>query len=254
MATLRESDSSVMIKTTTAEGDYYLIKSATKQKSFWNQSISNVNSFAKKDSAMKKLYQVLEKLPENAFHDPDDIIDVEDEADLKKAKFAKFYLTDMRGKTIEDISDEVKKHLLADEKFIDGVFDDLDDEDDMDESFMRESISGTLKNDTEYGFYLFKSYKKEYFFVSSARAKTQKLVAKIISYAYGVSEDDVLDVKSKNANEYKYIANKIEPAKITFKHSDKLGDYVTIEGTRYQFSTTNGDGIDTQTELEIVYL
>lgn len=253
-ATLRESDSAVMIKTTTSDGDYYLIKSATKQKSFWNPSISKVNSFAKKDSAMKKLYQVLEKLPENAFHDPDDIIDVEDESDLKKAKFAKFYLTDMSGKTIEDISDEVKKYLLADEKFLDGVFDDLADEDDMDESLMRESISGTLKNDTEYGFYLFKSYKKEYFFVSSAKAKTPKLVAKIIAYAYGVPESDVLDARSKNANDYKYIANKIEPAKITLKHSDKLGDYVDITGTKSQFSSSNGDGLDTQSELEIVYL
>ncbi len=145
-ATLRESDSAVMIKTTTSDGDYYLIKSATKQKSFWNPSISKVNSFAKKDSAMKKLYQVLEKLPENAFHDPDNIIDVEDESDLKKAKFAKFYITDMSGKTIEDISDEVKKYLLADEKFLDGVFDDLDDEDDMDESLVREARIGKMKS------------------------------------------------------------------------------------------------------------
>jgi hypothetical protein len=116
-----------------------------------------------------------------------------------------------------------------------------------------EKINGSLKNDTEYGFYLQKSYKKEYFFVSNAKAKTQKLVAKIISYAYGVSEDDVLDTRSKNANDYKYIANKIQPAKITFKHSDKWGDYVDIEGTKSQFSASNMDKDDTP-EIEIVYL
>ena len=117
---------------------------------------------------------------------------------------------------------------------------------------IKERINGRLNRETEYGFYIQKSYKKEYFFVTDARVKTQRLVAKIISYVYGVPESDVLDVRSKNANDYKYIANKIEPAKITFGHSDKWGDYVDIEGTKSQFSLSNMDKDDQ--EIEIVYM
>lgn len=128
------SDSGVMIKTETAEGTYYLAKSATKKKTFWTESYDSANKFAKKDSALNKLYSVLSRLEDNAFYDPDDMYDIESEADLKKAKFAKFYITDLSGKTIEDISTEVKNHLLADDAFVSAVLDDFDDEDDIEES------------------------------------------------------------------------------------------------------------------------
>lgn len=117
-----------MLKITTADGSYYLNKSATTQKSFWNKQISAVCQFAKKDSAIKKLYTVIQKLPEYAFYNEDDVVDFEDESDVKEAKFAKFFITDEHGKVIEDISEEVKKYLLSDNKFISGVMDDLDDD------------------------------------------------------------------------------------------------------------------------------
>ena len=128
------ADSGVMLKTETAEGTYYLAKSATKKKTFWTESYDSANKFAKKDSAVSKLYSVLGRLEDNAFYDPDDMYDIESEADLKKAKFAKFYITDLSGKTIEDISTEVKNHLLADDAFVSAVLDDFDDEDDIEES------------------------------------------------------------------------------------------------------------------------
>ena len=128
------SDSGVMIKTETAEGTYYLAKSATKKKTFWTESYDSANKFAKKDSAVSKLYSVLSRLEDNAFYDPDDMYDIESEADLKKAKFAKFYVTDLSGKTIEDISTEVKNHMLADDAFVSAVLDDFDDEDDVEAS------------------------------------------------------------------------------------------------------------------------
>lgn len=128
------SDSGVMIKTETAEGTYYLAKSATKKKTFWTESYDSANKFAKKDSALSKLYSVLSRLEDNAFYDADDMYDIESEADLKKAKFAKFYITDLSGKTIEDISTEVKNHLLADDAFVSAILDDFDDEDDIEES------------------------------------------------------------------------------------------------------------------------
>ena len=83
---------------------------------------------------MNKLYSVLGRLEDNAFYDADDMYDIEDEADLKKAKFAKFYITDLSGKTIEDISTEVKNHMLADDEFVSAVLGDIDDEDDIEES------------------------------------------------------------------------------------------------------------------------
>ena len=128
------ANSGVMIKTETAEGTYYLAKSATKKKTFWTESYDSANKFAKKDSALNKLYSVLGRLEDNAFYDADDMYDIEDEADLKKAKFAKFYITDLSGKTIEDISTEVKNHMLADDAFVSAVLDDFDDEDDIEES------------------------------------------------------------------------------------------------------------------------
>ena len=128
------ANSGVMIKTETAEGTYYLAKSATKKKTFWTESYDSANKFAKKDSALNKLYSVLGRLEDNAFYDADDMYDIEDEADLKKAKFAKFYITDLSGKTIEDISTEVKNHMLADDEFVSAVLGDIDDEDDIEES------------------------------------------------------------------------------------------------------------------------
>ena len=126
------SDGGVVIKTDSKEGKYYLTKSSTKQKTFWSTDIKKANVFAKKDSAMNKLYTVLQKLPENAFYDEDTAFDLEDESELKGAKFAKFYITDTSGKEIEDISKEVKDHLLSDDKFISSIFDE-----DMDESYSR---------------------------------------------------------------------------------------------------------------------
>lgn len=126
---IKEVKESVMLKTTAADGSYYLNKSATTQKSFWNKQISAVCQFSKKDSAIKKLYTVIQKSPEYAFYNEDDVVDFEDESDVKEAKFAKFFITDEHGKVIEDISDEVKKYLLSDGKFISGVMDDLDDDD-----------------------------------------------------------------------------------------------------------------------------
>ena len=128
------ADGGVMLKTETAEGTYYLAKSATKKKTFWTESYDSANKFAKKDSALNKLYSVLGRLEDNAFYDADDMYDIEDEADLKKAKFAKFYITDLSGKTIEDISTEVKNHMLADDEFVSAVLGDIDDEDDIEES------------------------------------------------------------------------------------------------------------------------
>lgn len=133
MKLIFESENGVMLKTIISDGEYYLIKSATRNKSFWNKSISYVNEFAKEESAIKKLYTILNKLPDNAFYDSDDIFDIEDESDLKKAKFAQFFITDTNGKVIRDISNEVKKYLLSDDKFISAV---LDDED-FDESLSR---------------------------------------------------------------------------------------------------------------------
>ena len=128
------ANSGVMLKTETAEGTYYLAKSATKKKTFWTESYDSANKFAKKDSALNKLYSVLGRLEDNAFYDADDMYDIESEADLKKAKFAKFYITDLSGKTIEDISTEVKNRLLADDEFVSAVLGDIDDEDDIEES------------------------------------------------------------------------------------------------------------------------
>lgn len=128
------AESGVMIKTETAEGTYYLAKSATKKKTFWTEKFDSANKFAKKDSALNKLYTVLTRLEENAFYDADDMYDIETEADLKKAKFAKFYITDLSGKTIEDISTEVKNHMLSVDAFVSAVLDDFDDEDDIEES------------------------------------------------------------------------------------------------------------------------
>ena len=127
---MRESKEGIMLKSVTSSGTWYLIKSATRNKSFWNKELSYVNEFAKKESAIKKLYTVLHKLPDNAFYDEDDdlIYDAESADDLKKAKFAKFYITDMRGKEIEDISDDVKKYLLSDDEFISALLDDIDDD------------------------------------------------------------------------------------------------------------------------------
>ena len=119
---IKETTNGFMIKTISSEGTYYLIKSTTRNKSFWNKQVSYVNEFASKESAMNKLYKVLEKLPENAFYDEDTIFDIEDEEDLKLAKFSEFYITDSHGTVLEDISKEVKDYLLQDEKFLSGIF------------------------------------------------------------------------------------------------------------------------------------
>lgn len=126
--TIKESNNNIMLKSINSDGEWYLIKSATRNKSFWNKSVSYVNEFAKKESAIKKLYTVLHKLPDNAFFDTDDdlIYDIEDAAELKKAKFAKFYITDENGKVIEDISNEVKDHLLSDKEFLSSLMEDDD--------------------------------------------------------------------------------------------------------------------------------
>lgn len=124
-----KEDSGVMLKTVSSGGEFYLIKSATRNKSFWNKELSYVNEFAKKESALKKLYTVLHKLPEYAFYDEDDIYDIDDLDELEDVKFAKFYITDSHGTTIEDVSDEVKEYLLSDDEFTSGLFDDLDEED-----------------------------------------------------------------------------------------------------------------------------
>lgn len=129
MILIYESDNGVMLKTVSSSGTWYLIKSATRNKSFWNKELSYVNEFAKKESALKKLYTMLQRLPETAFYDEEDMYDIEDPDELKDAKFAEFYITDIHGKVIEDISKEVKQHLLSDEKFVSSLFDDLDDED-----------------------------------------------------------------------------------------------------------------------------
>ena len=144
------AESGVMIKTETAEGTYYLAKSATKKKTFWTEKFDSANKFAKKDSALNKLYTVLTRLEENAFYDPDDMYDIETEADLKKAKFAKFYITDLSGKTIEDISSEVKNHMLSVDSFVSVVLDDFDDEDDIEESTIirgRRTIRASVGDD-----------------------------------------------------------------------------------------------------------
>jgi hypothetical protein len=129
MKLIYESDNGVMLKTISSSGTYYLIKSATINKSFWNTGLSYANVFAKKESALKKLYTMLQRLPETAFYDEEDMYNIEDPDELKDVKFAEFYITDTHGKVIEDVSEEVKQHLLSDEKFVSGLFDDLDDED-----------------------------------------------------------------------------------------------------------------------------
>lgn len=129
MRLIYESDKGVMLKTVSSSGTWYLIKSATRNKSFWDKELSYVNEFAKKESALKKLYTMLQRLPETAFYDEEDMYDIEDPDELKDVKFAEFYITDTHGNVIDDVSDEVKQHLLSDEKFVSGLFDDLDDED-----------------------------------------------------------------------------------------------------------------------------
>ena len=137
---IKEIDNSnaVQLKTESKNFTGYLVKSATGQKKFWNPSSSYVNYFAKKESAIKKLYQVIAKLPEYAFYDEDEMYDFEDADELADAEFAKFYITDASGKKIiEDITEEVKEHLLSDEEFVSKVIEDdddyFDDEDDLDE-------------------------------------------------------------------------------------------------------------------------
>lgn len=122
-----ESYGYIMLKTTTSEGSYYLIKSSTKNKSFWNKEISYVNKFASSESALNKLYRVLEKFPENAFYSEDDMYDIEDENGLKNANFAKFYITDEHGEELKEITEEVKKHLLSNKKFVMGVLEEEED-------------------------------------------------------------------------------------------------------------------------------
>ena len=136
---IEESNSGIMLKSVNSDGTWYLIKSANRNKSFWNRSISYVNEFAKKESALNKLYKVLQNLPDNAFYDADDMDDFESIDDIENAKFAKFYITDTSGNTIEDISDEVKDYLLQDDKFIDSVLDDFDD-DELDEALIHDEI------------------------------------------------------------------------------------------------------------------
>lgn len=137
---IKEIDNSnaVQLKTESKNFTGYLVKSATGQKKFWNPDSSYVNLFAKKESAIKKLYHVIAKLPEYAFYDEDEIYDFEDADELADAEFAKFYITDASGKKIiEDITEEVKDHLLADEEFVSKVIEDdddyFDDEEDLDE-------------------------------------------------------------------------------------------------------------------------
>lgn len=130
---LTESENEVMLKTVSSSGSYYLIKSATRNKSFWNNQLSYVNCFAKKETALKKLYSVLEKFPENAFYDEDDMYDIEDVDDLKAVRFAKFYITDSHGEELEDISKDVKNYLLKQESFISQVIDADEEDDDEDE-------------------------------------------------------------------------------------------------------------------------
>jgi hypothetical protein len=122
-----ESYGYIMLKTTTSTGSYYLIKSATKNKSFWNKEISYVNLFASSESALNKLYKVLQKFPENAFYDEDDMYDIEGEDDLRNAKFAKFYITDEHGEELKEITEEVKIHLLSNRKFVMGVLEEEED-------------------------------------------------------------------------------------------------------------------------------
>ena len=137
---IKEIDHSKAIQLKTVNKNFtgYLVKSATGQKKFWNQSSSYVNYFAKKESAIKKLYQVISKLPEYAFYDDDEAYDFEDIDELENARFAEFYITDSSENIIEDISEEVKEHLLADEKFVSEVLEDddiyFDDEEDLDEN------------------------------------------------------------------------------------------------------------------------
>ena len=130
-ARLSESSEGFMIKTTTSNGSYYLIKSATRNKSFWNKSISYVNEFKSKNAAIRKLYTVLERLPENAFYDDEDMYDIEDKSDIQNARFAEFYITDTHGNVLEDISDKVKEYLLSSDAFMLGF--DIYDEDDEDD-------------------------------------------------------------------------------------------------------------------------
>ncbi len=126
---IMESNGGIVLKSVNSDGVWYFVKSATKNKTFWSKSISNVNEFAKKESALNKLYTVLRRLPENAFYDDEDdlLCGIEDADELKDAKFAKFYIVDTNGKEIEDVSAEVRKHLLSDEEFISGLIDDLDE-------------------------------------------------------------------------------------------------------------------------------
>ena len=126
---IMESNGGIVLKSVNSDGVWYFVKSATKNKTFWSKSISNVNEFAKKESALNKLYTVLRRLPENAFYDDEDdlLYGIEDADELKDAKFAKFYIVDTNGKEIEDVSAEVRKHLLSDEEFISGLIDDLDE-------------------------------------------------------------------------------------------------------------------------------
>lgn len=145
---IKEIDNSnaVQLKTESKNFTGYLVKSATGQKKFWNPSSSYVNYFAKKESAIKKLYQVIAKLPEYAFYDEDEAYDFEDADELADAEFAKFYITDSSGKkVIEDITEEVKEHLLADEKFVSEVLEDDDiyfDDENLDE---RKEMSTMVK-------------------------------------------------------------------------------------------------------------
>lgn len=137
---IKESDSKIMLKMVNSDGTWYLIKSATRNKSFWNKSISYVNEFAKKETAMKKLYGVFKRLADSAFYNADDVMGyLDDEDELYDTKFAEFYITDSNGKVIENISDEVKNHLLNDRDFVVDALQLYDDE--FDESIDRQSFN-----------------------------------------------------------------------------------------------------------------
>lgn len=178
--------------------------------------------------------------------------------------------------------DEIKDYLISNKKFTANCYssvigDDVDSEavvplPDICETIlnlcskymdydMRESAKRTKKlsigekfvgdSDTDevlYGFYIFKSARKEYFFVSNAKAKTTKIVDAILEYVFNAA---TLDRLKKDENTYNYYAKAIAPAKLTFSHSARWGDWADIEGTKSQFQVSISER-DTDKELDIV--
>ena len=88
------------------------------------------------------------------------------------------------------------------------------------------------------GFYIFKNYRQEYFFVSDAVRKTQIVADAILDYVFGAARFSRIKA---DTNTYKYYINAIQPATIYFKESPRIGKYADIIGNNFTYSVAESD-------------